>query len=289
MIDALRGLAVGLDGEGFLIKTPDPVFPDFEEVEVPMARNRSIIAVGCVLSVLTVSCAGSLPPRIPPIEEVLGKGWTCYAAPDAFKKAGIVVEATADGKYLFDKDYSAKAIEGASAIGTARVTSTTTLGGVLQLLKNFHVFIKDANITADLTSKVTIEAAYGGTRKQVISGDDVRYIANAYSAIKLTPTSHYFVFRESHSATSVDLLVDRSVVGSLGATATLDGLVDVNSKISRNAANQYRLKDQYDKPIGVCTVATELVIERGFDGQTKVRPGEEYRVPDNFIIERQGP
>jgi len=226
--------------------------------------------------------------RIPPIEEVLGEGWTCYAAPDAFKKAGIVVEATADGKYVFDSDYSARAIDGTSAIGTARVTSTATLGGVLQILKNFDVFIKDANLTAELTRKVIIEVAYGGTKKQVISGNDVRYIANAYSAMKLTPTSRYLVFRESHSATSVDILVDRSVVGLLNATAILDGLAEANPKISRNAANQYRLKDQYDKPIGVCTIATELLVERGFDGQTKVRPGDKYRVPDNAIIERKG-
>jgi len=254
-----------------------------------MDRKTWIIAVGCVLCLLTVSCTGHLPSRIKPIEEPLGKGWTCYAAPDAFKKAGIVVEATSDGKYLFDSDFSARAIEATSAIGTATVNSTTTLGGVLQLLKTFLVFNRDAKIEADLTRKVVIKAAYGGTKKQVISGNDVQDIANVYSSRKLTPTSHYFVFRESHSATSVDILVDRSVVGSLGATAILDGLVDVSPKISRDAANNYRLKDKYDKPVGICTLATELVIERGFGGQTTVRPGEEYPVPDNIIIERKGP
>ncbi|GEM_PF-4240098 len=255
-----------------------------------MDRNRSVAGIicVCVLSVITVSCAAR-PSRIQPIEAVLGTGWTCYAAPDVFKKAGIVIEATADRKYLFDSDYSAKAIEGPSAIGTATVTSSTTVGGVVQLLKNFQVFTKDANITADLSRKVTIDATYGGTRKQVVSGDGVRDIANAYSKIKLTPTSHYFVFRESHTATSIDILVDRSVAASVNATATLDGMVNVNPKISRNNAGKYRLKDQYDVPVGICTIATELLIERSFDGTTNVRPGQDYRVPDNVTVERKGP
>ena len=252
-----------------------------------MTPKRLSVAIACILSVFIACCAGP-SDKIQSLEKVLGPGWTCYAAPDAFKKAGIVVEATADGKYLFDSDYSKRAIDRTSAIGTTMVKSTFTLGGVLQLLKNLRVSINDANITVDLTRTETIEVIYGGTRKQVISGDDVRYIANKYSAMKLTPTSHYFVFRESHSATSVDIRVDRSVVGLLNATAILDGIAEVNPKISKYAADKYRLKDQYDPPVGVCTIATELLIERGFDGQTKVRPGEEYRVPDNVIIERKG-
>lgn len=257
-----------------------------------MTRQQMIVAVGCVacciLFPLTACVAGELSPTITPIEKVLGAGWTCYAAPDAFKKAGIVIEVTADGKYLFDGDYSAKVEEGPSAIGTARVSSTTTLGGVLQLLKSFHVFVKDAKATADLSRKVVIEATYGGTRKQVINGQDVRDIANIYSNMKLTPTSHYFVFRESQSATSVDILLDGSIVASLGATAALNGLLDVNSAISKDNANQYRLKDKYEKPIGICTVATELLIQRNFTGQTIVTPGEEYPVPDSAIVEHKG-
>lgn len=255
-----------------------------------MHRNTSVACTICcvsVLSLLIVSC-GTSESRIPTIEEVLGRGWTCYAAPDVFKKAGIVVEVTADGKYVFDSDHSAKAVEGPSAIGTATVTSSVTLGSVVQLLKAFHVFGQDAHITADLTRRVTIGATYGGTRKQVISGSDVRDIADAYSKMKLTPTSHYFVFRESHTATSIDILVDRSVAASVNATATLDGMVNANPKVSRNSADKYQLRDRYEVPVGICTIATELLIERGFDGKTNVRPGQEYQVPDNVTVARKG-
>ena len=69
------------------------------------------------LALLLLSCASS-PARLKPVEEVLGKGWVCYTAPDGYKLAGIVVEVTNDGKYIFDADYSSLSIETQSSIGS---------------------------------------------------------------------------------------------------------------------------------------------------------------------------
>jgi len=237
-----------------------------------------------LLSALQASCVVAPPARIKPVEEVLGKGWTCYAAPDGYKVAGVVVEVTSDGKYLFDADYSSLSKEVPSAIGSVSMKSTTTLGGVVKLLESFKVVDKDTSFTADLTHKADIAVAYGGTKKQVLPGGSVETITAERAKRRLVPTSTYFVFRESHSAKSVDILVGDSVVGSLGLTAKLNQIVDVNPKIARDASSQYKLKDAYEKPLGVCTIATELVPDRQFDGNTKLKLGNIVDVPTDVVI-----
>jgi DNA gyrase/topoisomerase IV subunit B len=79
-------------------------------------------------------------------------------------------------------------------------------------------------------------------------------------------------------------LVGDSVVGSLGLTAKLNQIVDVNPKIARDASSQYKLKDAYEKPLGVCTIATELVPDRQFDGNTKLKLGNIVDVPTDVVI-----
>ena len=114
------------------------------------------------LALLLLSCASS-PARLKPVEEVLGKGWVCYTAPDGYKLAGIVVEVTNDGKYIFDADYSSLSIETQSSIGSVTTNNTTTFGGVVRLLESFKAVDKDASFTADLTRKADLAVTYGGT------------------------------------------------------------------------------------------------------------------------------
>lgn len=236
-----------------------------------------------VLSILPMSCSNHKNPAID-LEPYLGKGWECYAAPDTFKKAGVVVELTADGKYFFDSDHSARSIKGSSAIGAATNRIESTVGGVLKLLQDFEILSDTTDITADLNRVATIRATYSGTKKWVIGGDDMRSITEIYASKDLTPNSRYFLFRESHSAESIDILIDRSIVGSLGANIDFDRIVDVNPQISRSSGNRYRLQYQSEEPLGVCAIATELLIERGFDGKIAVRPSGIFYLPDNVSI-----
>ena len=235
------------------------------------------------LALLLLSCASS-PARLKPVEEVLGKGWVCYTAPDGYKLAGIVVEVTNDGKYIFDADYSSLSIETQSSIGSVTTNNTTTFGGVVRLLESFKAVDKDASFTADLTRKADLAVTYGGTMKQMLPGKAVEAIADEHSKRKLVPTSTYILFRESHSAKSVDTLINDSIVAGLGLTAKLNQLVDVNPKISRDSSSRYKPKEEYGKPIGICTIATELIPEKKFDGNTTLRVGNQISVPTDIVI-----
>lgn len=251
-------------------------------------RSLLGVVVAMVLSLaVSTSCTTSVQPRVRPVEELLGPGWQCYAAPDMFKRAGVVVEMNNDGSYFFDSDYSDKAARGPSAIGDLNYTVNTTAGGVLSLLKSAGILANPADATADAKRTAKVQAKYSDTEKQVISGAAVNEILNAYAGRSLPPTSRYFLFRESHSAKSVDLVIEKSTVTELGLQATLDATVDAKGKWSRSSNGDYRLKDVFDAPLGICTLPYELTVIRGADGTTKMTLGGQVLLPPETVIKKR--
>ena len=250
----------------------------------PVSRGSAVVAV--VTLALLTACANKNPPRIAPVEEVLGNGWQCYAAPDEFKHAGVVVEVTRDGRYFVDSDHRDMALSGSSAIGNLEQTVTSSLGGVLSLLRSAGI-VTNATTTADLQRSVSVRAKYTGTTKYVISGQGVAEILKSYEGRSLPPASRYILFRESHSAQSIDILIERSAVAELGIETTLDSLVDANTKLSRNGKTQYRLQDSFAEPLGVCALPYELTVIRSADGTTRLTMGAQVRLPPDVVISQR--
>ena len=218
----------------------------------PLSSRSAVVVLVLVVPALLTGCATKIPPRVGPVEQFLGAGWQCYAAPDEFKHAGVVLEVTRDGRYFVDSDHRDMTQSGSSAIGNLEHTVNSSLGGVLSLLRSAGI-VTSAKTTADVQRSVTVRAKYTDTTKYVISGPVVSEILKSYEGRSLPPTSRYILLRESHSARSIDILIERSGIAELGLETTLDALVDVNAKLSRNGDAQYRLQDSFARPAwGMC-------------------------------------
>jgi hypothetical protein len=175
---------------------------------------------------------------------------------------------------------------GSSAIGNLEQTVNSGLGGVLSLLRSAGI-VTNAMTTADVRRSVSVRAKYTGTTKYVISGSGVSKILESYEGRTLPPTSRYTLFRESHSAQSIDILIERSAVAELGIESTLDSLVNANTKLSHNGEAQYRLQDSFAKPLGVCALPYELTIIRSADGTTRLTMGAQVSLPPDVVISQR--
>lgn len=256
-----------------------------------MLRRLRIGTLPVVFLILMpfIGCASGGGARIEPIEAALGGGgWQCHAAPDAFKKAGVVLEQLRDGQYYYDSDHSSLSISGPSAIGEAEHSVNSTIGGIASLLRQAGVFTLPTSASIDLHRQVTVQAKYGNTMKYVVGGEAVDSILRVFASRQLAPTSRYILIRESQSAGSIDIEMSRGVVAALSAGLNLDSLVNANAKIARTDTSHYRLKDTYPAPLGICTLGYELSVTRGAAGKTEVRLGSPFSLlPDAAIGARK--
>ncbi|MEM9545358.1 MAG: hypothetical protein AAGA77_05265 [Bacteroidota bacterium] len=237
-------------------------------------RFSKFVLLVIITLTLAISCKSKKhlksESNINSLEEVLGKGWQCYAAPDEFKKAGIVLEYTKDKLYVFDSDYSDKSISGNSAIGSINYSLNTNYGGVLQLLQGLSLFSPDSNISANLSRNTIVSVNYKNTKKHVISGITAQTIAFDYSKRKLVPTSRYFLIRESQSALDLNIEIEKSVLDTLFGSIEVAKFAKASSNKFSEGKNSYVLKNEYKQALGICTLVTELDIKRGATGIQKV-------------------
>ena len=252
-----------------------------------MPRNMLKIATLLLALPVISSCVTHPPSTIKPLERVLGEHWTCYTTPDSFKKAGVVVEITSDGKYVHFVDFSSHAKEGHSAIGNIHYSVDFTALGLANFLHKFAQLRQPENLKASFETKRTTKVSYRDTRKYVIDATVLEKIARQISAASLLPTSQYAVIRESHGAKSMSIFIDSEGLISLGAEAIIDDDVEVALKVSRDIEGQYELKREFDDYLGICTLATDLQVKRGFDGQIEITLGNAVAFPRDIVVEER--
>ena len=256
-----------------------------------MNRRLSIATPLLALSVLVASCSPHLSDAIPPLEEILGHGWTCYTVPDVFKMAGNVIERTSSGTYVHYLDFSDRSESGESQIGAVSQERVWTFSAIVKLLQLSEPLQDGFSVDASADRRTSLEVAYGDTRKHRIDGDDVHYIRTELerNPARLTQGSQYFVFRESHSATSAEILVDSSAAARLTGMGIPTNALPESSRLANEGEERYRLNAEFGGRLGICTVATPLHIERSFDGGIAIRLGADRPLPESITIVEKRP
>ncbi len=238
------------------------------------------------LSVM-VSCNMPPPSTIKPLEQVLGEHWTCYTAPDSFKKAGVVVEITSDDKYVHFMNFSNDAQEGRSAIGNLHYSVDFTLLGLANFLHKFAQLRQSENLNVSTETVRTTKVSYNDTRKYVIDAAALEKIVQHVSDAHLHPTSQYAVIRESHGAKSMSIHIDDANLLSLGVDAIIDDDIGAALEVKRDVEGEYELKQEFEDYLGICTLATDLQVRRGFDGETEVTLGNTLQFPRDVVVEER--
>lgn len=250
-----------------------------------MKIKLGIIWSSLIVGLLASCTSTEQSATIPEIEAVLGKGWVCHSAPDGLKKAGVVIQKTKEGSFVFEGDFSSSSIETNSVIGGLTYQSKTSLGGMLKLLEQLDIVDANSEITGVMSAVANINVQYDDTKKHVISGDHAREVAKAYQQKNLKSSSRYYIIRESHAAKAIDISVDKTFVSKLGVDVEINKVIDTNPSINNKSDSKYTLKKSFDQRIGVCTVMTELEVSHGVDGSIRVVAGHNYDMSRDIEIE----
>ena len=250
---------------------------------------RKALTTATLFLPLSVIISCNMPPQstIEPLEQVLGEHWTCYTAPDSFKKAGVVVEITSDDKYVHFMNFSDDAQEGRSAIGNLHYSVDFTTLGLANFLRKFAQLRQSENLNVSIETVRTTKVSYNDTRKYVIDAVVLEKIAQHVSNAGLRPTSQYAIIRESHGAKSMSIHIDDASLLSLGVEATIDDGIGAALEVKRNVEGEYQLKQEFDDYLGICTLATDLQVRRGFDGKTEVTLGNAFQFPRDIVVEER--
>ena len=252
-----------------------------------MPDRRPVILPLLLTLLLATGCTSVEKLSIPPLEEALGVGWKCYTVPDSFKKAGVVVEVTRDNRYVHFLDHSLRSTEGTSAIGKLQYRKNYSLDALAQTLVRFGLLEKADQISAQGTQSHNVLVSFGKTRKYVVDGDDIKFIMDEMKRRDLNPSSRYIVFRESHATNSVSMHIDAKKANSLNVDLKLTGIVGPTLSVHTSNSSAYELKEIFGDLLGICTIATELEIRRGFDGATDVTLGKDLRLPSDVVIQKE--
>ena len=244
---------------------------------------KAFLTLPTCLSALVIAGCVSNGDTISPIEKVLGPGWTCHAAPDQYKAAGVVLQKNTDGVMQFDSEFRDQSIVGAVAIGNKKYSANTTAGGVLKLLKAVDV-LADADASANITGNTTINVSYGGTNKHLLPGANARQIARDLDAEGLLDELEFYLIRESISAKEINIIMKGDLVVDLAGKINIDNIVNANPKFSRDRNDDYVLNESFDSGLGVCTLVSRIVVEGGIDGSKSTSLGSDVKLPPDFDI-----
>ena len=217
----------------------------------------------------------------------MGRGWTCYTAPDTFKKAGAIVEVTADGRYLHFMTFSGQPQEGQSAIGAVRYTHNFGIRGLSGILARFGLLQADDDISAKLDRTFTLSVSYGDTRKFVIDANDLTEINSQIATKTLTPSSRYLIFRESHAAKTISVYIDTADIQKLGLNFRTPDENRAGLTVTRNSKGEYKLQEEFQEYLGICTIATALVVEQHFHGHPKLSLGDDITLPSDIVVQER--
>jgi hypothetical protein len=255
-----------------------------------MKRMLALVFVLASIGSLQTGCASHREARLKTVEKVLGPGWECYAAPDAFKKAGVVVERDRNGIVYYYSDHSDQSVSGTAAIGDTDLSIDTEIGTLLKADESLTATVDAAEAAADLNRSIAVTARYQGTVKHVVPGEDTMRILSHLSEVETPATNRYFLFRESISATSIDIIVQRSNLSTADIRASFESIIDASAKWSRHRDGEYRLVESFDTPIGVCVLPYELRIIRSADGTKRtVLSGRPVELPLATAISERKP
>jgi len=222
------------------------------------------------------------------IEAALGKNWQCHATPSTNNMAGVVISESKDGSRYVAGNYKgiSEAVD-EIRVGAGKFSNGVTLGGVSNFLGDSGILGKKQTISGDLiNSKTNFIIEYGNTRHHTIPDKKVKHIVSAVSQNRLDSENIYTLYRESISATDIEILMSRDVFSKLSGDIDI-GVFTAKPNFSIYDNNSYKISTKKDARLGVCTLSYPLnILGYAADGGTIVEIGSTpIKIDKNSIIE----
>ena len=254
---------------------------------------RSVIILSAALILAGCQSGGSKPPPKSTIDETSGvlPGFKCFAAPSGFKKVGRIFELREDGAVVQLGEISdrTKIIEEPIAVGTINSTTVMKLGATLSLIEN---------AIPDLTAKIS--GSYDRSKKVTVQfSDAVQEVGRTFvrpQAISWAKNnqdffaaggSRVFFIQEAIIAKKMKYTYDSRTFNQLFGNVKLSEVGGIEAKEQEKISGDdikpgYELDQTFPKPLGVCILVEEIVLETsaagGFRAMTKPVIEEELAV-----------
>jgi len=234
------------------------------------------LALSVVVAVLVGGCVSSKPgkPVAPPLAEVLGKGWQCYASPTGFEAPGSIFTLGPDGDKRDEVDLSGSYEIRAEprAIGALHQDGGFSANFTLKLLQNA---IPNLTLTAD-----TEAAKRTATTVRVDDALEERSYDADLQKAKDWVFNHRHIFdgrrrayvvRNALVVRKMTYELDSSFIAAIGGQVKYEEIAEISgqpAEARKPGTTEYKLTFSLpdDKRLRVCVLPQQIIIPTGAAG-----------------------
>jgi hypothetical protein len=244
-----------------------------------MSNNRrlfaSLMITAGLLSVLAAETAQVKVPAPTASKtftiDQLGIGWQCLVVPTPFEGPGTIFSVDGDGRPQDEvnlADSHPRLVQTApTAIGRISDKAKTEGQARVSWLEKLASF--GGHVSAEATKVDEDIIEYRDVTEERTGSDLDDQVKNWFRGAKKKVRSdrRYFVVRNAYTAKYVHYHFTKGYLAAIDADVKVKNIFGVEAKVGKGADSGYDLDQRFEKPVRVCVQASEVVQERGANGE----------------------